>query len=72
MTEGLYRTIYLTDLGGYVVYRHCFDEARCTIRNGARAHKQAVFVEENAARDYCRYRNKLIDEHGSDKLPGED
>lgn len=48
--------IYLSDLG-YVVYRHAFDETRCTIEEGARAHKHAVFVEEIEALDYCEYRN---------------
>lgn len=62
----LYRTIYLSDLG-YVVYRHCF--SHCAIDVGARVHKQAVFVDEIAAKDYCRYRNELIDKNGTDALP---
>ena len=67
MSANLYRMLYLTDLG-YVVYRHCFDLNKCRIEDGVRAHKQAVFVEELAAIDYCAYRNRLIDETGSDAL----
>ena len=63
----VYRTLWLTDLG-YVVYRYCFDEEKCTLEEGARAHKQAVFVDEVAAKDYCRYRNDLIDKRGTDAL----
>lgn len=63
----LYRTLWLNDLG-YVVYRHCFDEKKCDLEDGARTHKQAVFVHEYAAVDYCRYRNALIDKRGTDEL----
>ena len=64
---GEHRTVYLSDLG-YVVYRHSFDEARCSVAEGARAHKVAVFVEERAALDYCAYRNRLTAERGTDAL----
>lgn len=64
----LYRSLYLTDLG-YVVYRHCFDEALCTVEAGARAHKVAVFIDGVAAVDYCRYRNARTLSKGSDELP---
>lgn len=64
---GQHRMIYLSDLG-YVVYRHSFDEAKCTVADGARAHKVAVFVEEVAALDYCKYRNRLTAERGTDAL----
>jgi hypothetical protein len=67
MAAALYRTIYLHDQG-YVVYRHCFDEQKCSVEEGARAHRQASFVDEVAAEDYCCYRNKLIDEKGTDAL----
>lgn len=63
----LYRTIYLND-AGYVVYRHCFDEQKCSVEEGARAHKQAVFVDEISALHYCKYRNRLIDRNGSDAI----
>lgn len=33
------------------------------------AHKQAVFVDEYAAADYCRYRNTEIERWGTDELP---
>lgn len=67
MASNLYRTIYMP-FDGYVVYRHCFDERRCSIEIGARAHKQAVFVDEVAALHYCKYRNRLIDRNGSDVI----
>jgi hypothetical protein len=64
----LYRCKYLNYLG-YVVYRYCFDETKCTLEEGVRAHKQAVFVDEVSAMDYCRYRNRMVDENGTDELP---
>lgn len=67
MAANLYRSIYLQDLG-YVVYRHCFDEKKCSLEDGARTHRQASFVDEVAAKDYCKYRNRLIDFIGSDAL----
>ena len=51
-----YRMIYLSDLG-YTVYRNSFDENKCTRQDGARAHKVAVFVEEDEARRYVTWRN---------------
>lgn len=67
---GLYRTTpWSNRWGGYVVYRHCFDDTKCSVEDGAAAHKQAVFVEEIAARDYCDYRNRLMDLNGDDALP---
>jgi hypothetical protein len=66
----LYRVLpWSGRFGGYVVYRHCFDEKKCSIEDGAAAHKQAVFVEGEAAKDYCVYRNGLIDLNGDDALP---
>lgn len=67
----LYRMIYLSDLG-YVVYRACFDERKCSTEDGARAHRQATFVDGIAGRDYCRYRNGMVDQFGSDALVWED
>lgn len=64
----LYRTLWITSMG-YVVYRMCFDVTKCTVEEGARAHKQAVFVDEQAAIDYCIYRNALVELNGSDALP---
>lgn len=61
----LYRAYYLPDLG-YVVYRHCFDETKCSLEEGVRAHKQAAFVESVAAADYCRYRNELTEQRGDE------
>lgn len=67
----LYRYIYNGDLGGYVVYRHSLVSTVTlpdTIMACARAHKQATFVCEDAAKDYCRYRNSLIDRNGDDAI----
>lgn len=55
--------------GGYLVYRNCFDLTKCSLEDGAAAHKQAVFVEREAAKDYCDYRNRLIDLNGDDRMP---
>ena len=38
---------------GYVVYEHKFDLKKCTLEEGAKAHKVAVFVCEVHAREYC-------------------
>lgn len=68
--SNLYRALpWSNRWGGYIVYRHCFDEKKCTIEDGADAHKQAVFVEGEAAADYCEYRNRLIDLNGDDAMP---
>jgi hypothetical protein len=53
---GEFRLIYLSDLG-YVAYRHSFDETRCSVEEGARAHKYAVFVEEIEGRAWCDWKN---------------
>lgn len=63
----LYRYHYLNDLG-YVVYRYCFNP-EIGIAEGARHHKTAIFITENEAFDYCNYRNRLVDKHGTDALP---
>jgi hypothetical protein len=65
----LYRVIWLTDLG-YVVYRKVFDDRKCSAEDGARAHRQSIFVTKADAEDYCRYRNRLLAERGSDALSG--
>ena len=39
----LYRTMYLSDIG-YIVYRHCFDETKCSVEDGARAHLKGYDV----------------------------
>lgn len=70
VTGNIYRAIWFNSLG-WVVYRHCFDVGDDEIRTriGAMEHKTAVFVTENEARDYCYYRNRLMDERGTDELP---
>ncbi len=54
---------------GYMVYRHCFDANEVGLIAPAIEHKVAVFVAGDAARDYCDYRNGMIDRNGSDALP---
>lgn len=70
MPCNLYRMLWFNSLG-YLVYRHCFEvfDDEITVRIGAVQHKVAVFVLENDAKDYCAYRNRLIDQNGSDELP---
>jgi len=63
----LYRYLWISDLG-YTVYRKVFDESRCSIEHGARAHQVAVFVQEREALDYCIYRNRLLMERGTDAI----
>lgn len=67
----LYRYVYNGDLGGYVVYRHVMQARRelpSNVMECARQHKQATFVCEDAAADYCRYRNGLVDRNGDDAI----
>lgn len=67
----LYRYIFDGGAGGYVVYRNVSSGRRLlpsTEREMAVVHKQAVFVCEDAARDYCRYRNGLVDRNGDDAI----
>lgn len=51
---------------GYVVYRHCFDSR--SAEECARVHREATFVDEIAAKDYCNYRNGMVDENGDDRI----
>lgn len=67
MKSNIYRYKYISEEGGYVVYRHCFNYTwlnRLIIE-----HKSSIFISENEAKDYCKYRNLLMDIYGSDKLP---
>ena len=68
MACNLYRSIWLGHLGGYVVYRHDFDESRCAVEQVAAVRKTAVFVDDVEARHYCKYRNRLIDRNGTDAI----
>ena len=63
----IYKQTYISDLG-YVVFRDIVDDKTVPINIVAKVHKQAVFVDENTAQDYCNYRNKLIKKNGSDEL----
>lgn len=62
----LYRVLWSGD--GYAVYRHCFDESKCSVEEGARTHRTALFVTKIEADDYAEYRNRLVDERGSDVI----
>jgi hypothetical protein len=42
---------------GYVVYRHAFDLDKCTLKEGAIAHKQALFKQEQDAVDFANMKN---------------
>jgi len=54
-------------ISGYVVYRD--NGKKCPDKDLiAQIHKVAVFVDEEEALDYCRYRNKWIDLTGTDAL----
>ncbi len=64
----LYRMLWLPELG-YVVYRHCFDVSKCSLLEGAREHRQASFICEDAAIQYCDFRNAMIDKNGTDEIP---
>lgn len=66
----VFRYRYLSDLG-YVVYRHLWTEVRELedLLRGIWTLREAVFVEEAAAQDYCHYRNRLLQEHGTDLVP---
>ncbi|MET4121823.1 hypothetical protein ABIB85_008258 [Bradyrhizobium sp. JR1.5] len=72
----LYRMMpYSQQAGGYVVFRHCFDVSRCSLGEGAGAHRVASFVTEQEATDYGHYRNGPIAAHGpcqrdSSQAPG--
>jgi hypothetical protein len=54
--------------GGYLVYRRAFDTDRCTLEDGAVAHKVAVFVTESEAANYCHYRNHMTTISGTDDV----
>jgi len=64
----LYQHIYDPE-HGYVVYRCGEDDHPADRIAWAKVHKQAVFVTEMAAIDYCVYRNHGVDIHGDDRLP---
>ena len=59
---------YLSTADGYLVYRALVSKPHIPLEDVARAHKVAVFVDESEARDYCRYRNELIDQRGTDEM----
>lgn len=61
----LYKYIWLDR---YTVYRHVFDLNKCSIEEGARAHKVAEFVTEEEAKNYCEYRNYMFKKYGSDAI----
>lgn len=64
----LYQQVY-HPAHGYVVYRCGEDDHPADRREWALVHKQAIFVHEMAAVDYCAYRNHGVDVNGDDRLP---
>lgn len=64
----LYQHLY-DPTQGYVVFRVGEDKHPADRMAWAREHKQAIFVTEMAAIDYCHYRNRGVDIHGDDRLP---
>lgn len=71
----LYRYKYVSEHGGYIVYRRWwYDENEPNLSillTGIRDHKDAIFVEECAAKFYCHIRNLMTVKKGSDALPRE-
>jgi hypothetical protein len=67
--SNIYRFKYIAEEGGYVVYRHCFEYSGNWLNRLIIEHKEAIFVAEIVAKDYCRYRNLLMDIYGIDRLP---
>lgn len=68
----IYRCTFLAETWSlnYVVYRHlCSGQTPCNEKVMAEVFRVATFVDEAEAKDYCAYRNKLIEKNGSDKLP---
>jgi len=70
MASNLYRVHYVPH-DGYAVYRHCFDESKCNLLDAVTTHETALFVTRMEAQDYANYRNRLIDERGSDVIYAE-
>ena len=64
----LYQHLYDPEQG-YIVFRCGEDDKPKDPMSWARDHKQAVFVTEMAAIDYCFYRNHGVVIHGDDRLP---
>ena len=64
----LYQFLYDPEQG-YVVFRCGEDDRPADRRAFAKDHKQAVFVSEMAAVDYCAYRNHYVDVNGDDRMP---
>ena len=67
--EPLYCWEYMPEFNpAYVVYRKVFDLSKCTLEEGIRTHKVALFICENEAADYCDYRNEMFQKYGSDDV----
>jgi hypothetical protein len=66
--SSLYQHLY-DHTQGYVVFRCGLNDKPIDRLEWARSHKQAIFVTEMAALDYCHYRNHGVDIHGDDQLP---
>lgn len=66
--SSLYQYLY-HPAHGYLVFRCGMDDRPIDRKAWAEVHKQAVFVTEMAAIDYCNYRNHGVDVNGDDRLP---
>lgn len=67
--EPIYRWEWMPEFNpGYVVYRQVFGLRKCTLEDGIRAHKVALFITESEAADYCEYRNHMTWKYGSDDV----
>ncbi len=62
----LYRYVWVSG-ESWVVYRALFDES-CDLMEGVRAHKQAAFVLESQAKEFCLMKN-LIRQITNNELP---
>lgn len=69
MEDELYKYAWVNECSpGYVVYCHSFDLKKCTLKQGALAHKTAEFVTEAEAKNYCDYRNFMLEKHSTDAV----
>lgn len=62
-----YRYRYMEGMG-YVVWRDVFEGRPYDLKDGILAHRQATFVIEADAKDYCLYRNQATMKYGTDDV----
>ncbi len=69
MDTPLFKYKWMKDMHpGYVVYRNVFDTGKCTLEEGIKTHKVALFVTESDAKNYCDYRNHMTELYGKDDV----